>query len=315
METRASYVLIGAFTLLVFLGAFAFALWIGKVSLEREWTYYDIVFKEAVSGLSIGGAVQYNGIQVGEVRKLSLAPDDPREVIAHVRLAGDTPVKTDTKARLTLLGITGVTVIQLSGGTPTAPRLLPQGGETVARIVADESALQSLLASGQDVAISANDVLLRVGKLLSDENMRHVASALDHIDAVSSALATQRDELRSLIAQSGAAITQLKTTLARIDTLAGSTDRLVNGEARQSLEAAHAWLASAQRVTESANAILDRNRAPLAGFGDEGLAQVGPVLSELRQTLRSLRAITARLNDDPAAYLLGKQRVKEFTPK
>src|SRR5690349_15231345 len=172
METRASYVLIGAFTLLVFLGAFVFVLWIGKVSLDREWAYYDIVFKEAVTGLTVGGAVQYNGIQVGEVRKLSLAPDDPRQVIAHVRLNGDTPVKTDTRARLTLLGLTGVTVIQLSGGSPSAPRLLPQGAETTARIVADESALQSLLASGQDVATSANEVLLRVGKLLSDDNMQ-----------------------------------------------------------------------------------------------------------------------------------------------
>ena len=315
METRASYVLIGAFTLMVFLGAFAFALWIGKVSFEREWTYYDIVFKEAVTGLSVGGAVQYNGIQVGDVRKLSLAPDDPRQVIAHVRLAGDTPVKTDTSARLTLLGLTGVTVIQLSGGTPSAPRLLPQGGETVARIVADESALQSLLASGQDVAISANEVLLRVGELLSDENMRHVASALDHIDEVASTLAAQRDDLRSLIAQSSAASAQLKTTLSRIDRLAGSTDRLVNHEARQTLAAAHTWLASAQRVTESANAILEHNRAPLARFSDEGLTQVGPMLTELRQTLRSLRAIAARLQDDPATYLLGQQRVKEFTPK
>src|SRR5579859_895805 len=126
METRASYVLIGAFTLCVFVAAFVFVLWIGKVSLDREWSYYDVVFKEAVTGLSIGGAVQYNGIQVGEVRKLSLDPDDPREVIAHVRLNGDTPVKTDTHARLTLLGLTGVTVIQLSGGSPAAARLLPK---------------------------------------------------------------------------------------------------------------------------------------------------------------------------------------------
>jgi len=59
METRASYVLIGAFTLCVFVAAFVFVLWIGKVSLDREWSYYDIVFKEAVTGLTVGGAVQH----------------------------------------------------------------------------------------------------------------------------------------------------------------------------------------------------------------------------------------------------------------
>lgn len=314
METRASYVLIGTFTLLVFLGAFVFVLWIGRVSLDREWNYYDIVFNEAVTGLSVGGAVQYNGIQVGEVRKLSLAPEDPRQVIARVRLNGETPVKTDTKAKLTLLGITGVTVIQLSGGTPAAPRLLPKPGESIASIVAEESALQSLLASGQDVATGANDVLLRVGKLLSDENIRHVTSALDHIDVVTATLAEQREDLAALIAQLRAASDGLKATLGRIDTLAKSTDRLVNREALQTVNAARAWLVSAQHVVDTADSILEQNRRPIARF-DEGLAQVGPMLSELRQTLQSLRFITSRLKEDPAGYLLGQERLKEFEPK
>ena len=315
METRASYVLIGAFTLLVFLGAFLFVLWIGKVSLEREWTYYDIVFNEAVTGLTVGGAVQYNGIQVGEVRKLSLAPDDPREVIAHVRLNGDTPVKTDTHARLTLLGITGVTVIQLSGGSPRAERLVPKPGETAARIVADESALQSLLASGQDVAMSANDVLMRVGRLLSDDNVRHIANSLENIDQVTGALAAQRDELRTLVAQLASASKNLDATLRHIDGLATTTHRVVDTQARRTLVLANAWLESAQRVVETANAILDRNREPLARFGDDTLVQVGPAIVELRETLRALRAITQRLEEDPAAYVLGRERIKEFTPK
>ena len=315
METRASYVLIGAFTLVVFISAFTFVLWIGKVSLDREWDYYDIVFKEAVTGLSVGGAVQYNGIQVGEVRKLSLAPNDPRQVIAHVRLNGDTPVRTDTKARLTLLGLTGVTVIQLSGGTPAAPRLLPAPGETVPRLVADESALQGLLASGQDIAVSANDVLVRVNKLLSDDNMNHVASALTHIDEVAGELADQRMKLRTLVAQLNTAGSQLKGTLNRIDTLAISGDRLINHESRQTLESAQAWLQSAQRVTDTANAVLEQNRESIDSFGNDGLAQLGPTLGELRLTLQSLRTVTSRLQNDPTGYVFGGERVKEFQPK
>ena len=315
METRASYVLIGAFTLCIFVASFVFALWIGKVSLDREWNYYDIVFKEAVTGLTVGGAVQYNGIQVGEVRKLSLAPDDPREVIAHVRLSGDTPVKTDTHAHLTLLGLTGVTVIQLSGGSPAAPRLQPKPDAMPPRIIADESALQSLLASGQDVATSANDVLLRVGRLLSDDNMTHIASTLEHVDQIADALAEQRDELHSLIKQLNAASAQLKPALQKIDALAGSTQHIVDKDLRQTIEAAHAWLASAQHATDVLNVVLEKNRDPMERFGDDALTQVGPALSELRQSLQSLRGITEKLQQDPARYLLGNERVKEFTPK
>lgn len=315
METRASYVLIGAFTLLAFLSAFSFVLWIGKLSLEREWDYYDIVFKEAVTGLTVGGAVQYNGVQVGEVRKLSLAPDDPRQAIAHVRLNGDTPVKTDTRAKLALLGLTGVAIIQLSDGTPAAPRLAARSGETVPRIIADESAMQTLMSSGQDVAISANEVLVRVSRLLSEENMQHVTAALEHIDQVTAAFADQRADLRTLITQLSASSSQLRSSLNKIDTLTVSTDRLVNHQAAQLIDSARAWLESAQKATDTANLILEQNRGPIAAFSNEGLAQMGPTLAELRATLQTLRGITTRMQNDPAAYLLGRQQPKEFVPQ
>lgn len=314
METRASYVLIGTFTLVVFLGAFIFVLWIGKLSLDREWDYYDIVFKEAVTGLSVGGVVQYNGIQVGEVRKLSLAPNDPRQVIVQVRLHGDTPVKTDTKARLALVGITGVTVVQLSGGSPSAPRLVSKPGEPAPRIIAEESALQSLLASGQDIATSTNEVLARVGKLLSDENMAHVASTLEHIDQVAATIAGQREDLRNLIAQLSSTSSQLKRSLRQFDTLTASANNVINHQTRTLIDTANAWLDSAQRVTDNANKILEQNRAPIAD-SSRGLTQIGPTMSELRATLQSLRAITTRLQNDPAAYVLGREQPKEFVPQ
>ena len=42
-----------------------------------------------------------------------------------VDVAGRTPVKTDTKARLELQGLTGVAAIALTGGAETTPALVP----------------------------------------------------------------------------------------------------------------------------------------------------------------------------------------------
>ena len=125
----------------------------------------------------------------------------------------------------------------------------------------------------------------------------------------------QRADLRTMISQLSAASSQLKGTLDKLDSLAVSTNRLVNQQTRQLIESAHALLASAQRATDNANAILEQNRAPLANFSSEGLAQVGPTLVELRSTLQALRALTERLQTDPAAYLLGREQPKEFVPQ
>ena len=84
METKANYVLIGAFTIVIAAALLLFGLWAAKYSSERSWQEYQVVFREAVTGLSVGSPVQYNGIAVGSITKLSLAPNDPRQVVARI---------------------------------------------------------------------------------------------------------------------------------------------------------------------------------------------------------------------------------------
>ncbi len=87
METRAHHVIIGLFTLVVGAGALLFALWLGKSNLDSSYDNYEIVFHEAVTGLSNGSPVQFNGIKVGEVTRLRLDDADPSKVLATIRVA------------------------------------------------------------------------------------------------------------------------------------------------------------------------------------------------------------------------------------
>ena len=54
METRANYILIGAFTIAGILGALGFFLWLAKFEVSRQYAYYDVLF-DNVSGLSAAG--------------------------------------------------------------------------------------------------------------------------------------------------------------------------------------------------------------------------------------------------------------------
>jgi len=297
LETRASHVLIGAFSFVALVLAFLFVLWLGKLSLDREWDDYDIVFKEAVIGLSVGGAVQYNGIQVGDVRKLKLDPSNPSEVIALVRVAGDTPIKTDTHAKLTFTGLTGVAVIQLTGGSPASPPLVAADGQTRPTIVADESALQKFMSSSEGIVTNVNDLLLRLSLLLNQENVDKVAAALDHIEKVSGSVASKRDDLGEAIANINEASRTLTTTLA---------------QTKEALVSVRAALDSAKRFADGAYIVVEQNREAVASFSNEGLVQVGPTLAELRATLRDLQRVTNRLAEDPGGFLLGGDQPREY---
>ncbi|MGH8191307.1 MAG: MlaD family protein, partial [Rhodanobacteraceae bacterium] len=214
METRAHHILIGAFTLVVVALVVLFALWLGKTSLNRQFHYYNIVFTEAVTGLSKGSPVQYNGIQVGEVSQLKLDPQDPRKVIARIQVAADTPIKMDTVAKLGLLGLTGVAFVQLSGGAPGSPPLMPSPSDPVPSIQSESSALTKLLASGTDIVTSVNGMVDRVSRLLSRQNIDRINHVLENIDATTSTLAGERDDLRTLGKQAAAATIELNQTLA-----------------------------------------------------------------------------------------------------
>ena len=306
METKAHHVLIGAFTLVVIAAAVVFALWLARTSVNRQYHYYDIVFMESVTGLSKGGAVQYNGIQVGEVSQLKLDPRDPRKVIARIRVASDTPVKIDTHAKLGLLGLTGVAFIQLTGGKPDSPLLLPTPDNPVPKIQSESSALSQLLNSGADIVTTLNGILAKADSLLSQENIDRINRTLAHLDQTMGAVADERDDIRTLLQQATAASKELNETLH-------STNALVNNQGKATLDSARAALASLQHTSETLDKLLAENRGSLQS-GLEGVSQLGPALRELRGTLRDIRGLTQKLQGNPAGYLLGRDKPKEFDP-
>jgi phospholipid/cholesterol/gamma-HCH transport system substrate-binding protein len=322
METRASHFLIGAFTLVVMVCAFLFVLWLSKLTLDREFSDYEIVFTEAITGLSVGGAVQYNGIQIGEVRQLYLAPDDPSQVIARVRVAAIAPIKTDTRARLSITGLTGVAVIQLSGGSREAPMLRPGPTQEVAQIIAEESALQRLLAGGEDVMINLNDAIVRVTALLSADNVDRVTHTLENIENISATLANKEEDIDRLftdLAESGSAIRrtlqETEALIIRLESVAANADRLLGEDTRELLVSSRDTVESIRRLSVNLDGLLAENRDAISSFSNQSLGQIAPALAELRSLLRELTRVAERIDEDPGAFFGGQDKPQEFRPQ
>lgn len=307
METKANYVLIGAFTILVTVFGLLFALWAAKYSADKSFQEYYVIFNEPVTGLTEGGSVQYNGIQVGTIEELSLNPRDPRQVRARLKLEARAPVKVDTKAKLSQAGITGSPFIQLTGGSPNAPRLAARAPDEIPVILTEPSALQN-------IADTASKLVERVDKLLSEENIRHIDRTLTNIENMTAALGGedgQKEDLRALIVNARAATEQLNATLKTANSAVDNVDR----ELPALLRKLDGTLSRLDSAAGGADAILNENRGAIQSFANDGLAQLGPTLGELRSLIRDLRRVTDRLEGSPARYLLGRDAPKEFTPE
>ena len=124
METRANYVLIGAFTLAAVVGAFLFVMWIAGYGSSGSHRSYQVVFNGSVSGLSNGANVSFNGIKVGEVTHLTFSRSDPHQVVADIDVNADAPIDRNTRARLETQGLTGGAVVALLGGATAGSALV-----------------------------------------------------------------------------------------------------------------------------------------------------------------------------------------------
>ena len=312
METRAHHVLIGLFTVIVVTAALLFGLWLAKSSVDTEFKDYEVVFNEAVSGLSKGSSVQYSGIKVGDVISLRLDPKDPRRVLARIRLAGDTPVKEDTQAKLALTGVTGTSIIQLSGGTPQSPTLKGKDGH-LPTIVASPSPIARLLNDSEDLMAGVSTLMHNANLMFSTENIERISNTLEHLEQTTGTIADQRGDIRQAMQQLASVGKQANNMLEQTTTLMRNANGLLNEHGKEALGSAEQAMKSLQESSATLNKLISANQDSL-NSGMQGLNGLGPAVREMRETLSSLRVITKRLEADPSGYLLGSDKTKEFTP-
>ncbi|HEF4761378.1 TPA: MCE family protein [Pseudomonas putida] len=312
METRAHHVLIGLFTVIVVAGALLFGLWLAKSSVDTEFKDYEVVFNEAVSGLSNGSSVQYSGIKVGDVVSLRLDPEDPRRVLARIRLAGDTPVKEDTQAKLALTGVTGTSIIQLSGGTPQSPTLKGKGGKLPV-IVASPSPIARLINDSNDLMSGVNTLMQNANLMFSTENIERISKTLEHIEQTTGTIADQREDIRQAMQQLASVGKQAGIMLEQTSALMRNANGLLNEHGKQMVGSAQQAMKSLEQSSATINKLITANQDSL-NSGLQGLNGLAPAVRELRETLTSLRTISRRLEADPSGYLLGSDKHKEFTP-
>ena len=176
METDDKHYFFEGLFIIVFTiaGALLFA-WFGTFE-HRDDVLYRIRFSESVTGLAVGEPVKYRGVDVGTVKTMRIDPEDPRLVQVDVKIRKDTPITTETKATLTMKGITGSMSVELTGSSPNAKSLIsatPPGEVPV--IPSEKSKLSSffddlpkVMKKFSGIESQAQKVLTDVGEITKD---------------------------------------------------------------------------------------------------------------------------------------------------
>src|SRR5271163_3361654 len=264
METRANYVVIGAFTLAAVVGAFLFVMWIAGYATPGGHRTYQVVFNGSVSGLSNGANVLFNGIKVGEVTHLTFSRSDPHTVVADIDVSADAPIDRNTKARLETQGLTGAGVVALLGGSTSGPALVGENGQPAVIYAVQSMQLQDILDNVGALSIRATAVLDDAEKIITD-NSAPIHSAIENIDTFSKALADNASGVDAALKSVGEIGKQIGPLAARLQTLSDDADRLV-----QSIDTdqVRAIVDNVQSLSAKGVSVVDRADKLLADNSD-----------------------------------------------
>lgn len=314
MEIRANYVLIGIFSIACVFAAFLFVLLLAKQQFDLEYAYYEILFDGDVSGLSVGAEVRYNGISVGEVRTIKLHPDDPRKVSVIIQVGADTPVREDSVAYLEAQLLTGVSIVQITGGSPDSPMLVAKAGERYPILKSGKSGLQELFTGAPDLIAKANILVERLAAIVDAENRASITETLKNIETLTATFADNSDELDTILDNLAAASGDIASLVKRLDTLAGTANDLLDDDARVLIAEASQAARNFATLAEDLDNVVIENEEAISDFSKQGLAQLGRLVTEARQLVSTLDRVATRLESDPAAFFFGNQAA-EFEPR
>ncbi len=295
METRARYILVGAFTLLSLVAALGFILWLAKVQIDRTFAQYDILF-DNVSGLGQGSPVYYNGIDVGDVLNIAMDLENPTLVRVRIEIYASTPVRMDTMATLASQGVTGVSYVALEGGSPQSERLEVIPPNIVAVIPSKPSVVQGLITDAPDLLAEAIALMRDIRGFTTEENTKAIASILKNVESATARIDTMATRTETVMISAEA-------TLARLDAVlieAKTTFESGNSVIEQDLPALVADLRSAARD-------IGQTAAGLEEFARTGLPAFGALASEARGVVAGIGALAERIGNDPGRFLLGTQ--------
>ncbi|SHM16983.1 MlaD family protein [Roseibium suaedae] len=226
METRANYIIIGAFMLATLIGAFGFVYWLAATAESRENLFLKIVFPAPVTGLPVGGQVLFNGIKIGDVRSLDFDPTNPKVVVATVRVKPSTPLRTDTTASLNFTGLTGVAYVDLNGGSQSAPLLLDPEADTIPVIKADRSLYDDITGGVRDALKKADSTMDTIDVFLKT-NSPTVTRTLENVETFSNALASNSDGVKDFMGSIGKASDAFTSLAGRMETLVQEGERIL----------------------------------------------------------------------------------------
>jgi len=298
-----------------------FIILVGGKYLKQKDVYYIVYRDVSITGLEPGAAVKLNGVPVGRVTGLSVKT--AATVKVTLEITHKTPIKTDTKAILNFIGVTGLKYVELIGGTDAAPALPPGG-----TIKAGQSLIDALSGQANAIVAKLELAINNINAMTGPENNRALNNALVSIGGVSAQLDTLfqfvRPDLVHALTIMDSVMIQVYSTTRKADTAVSNLNGLLRSDDLKST------LSNTRKITDTVRTQLDsikiveltrnidtlvRNTNTTVTHYDllvvRGRDDILKALRSLEEALENLREATDIIRENPSVLIRGRPTSSE----
>lgn len=308
MARKTSQFMIGLFVIIGVLIGLIAIIWLGASKYFEKGGVYVTYFNESVQGLQVDSTVKYQGVDVGRVVKIRVAPDNTLiEVIMKIHLRGK--LERDYVAQLKSVGITGIVFIELDRKDPAEPDLSPKlsFASEYPIIASKPSEIKQILSGVQEVlenlkkidtkgisegivstVANLNQVITRVDNILVEKKVDEIIVEIKNtVIKIQNLVSNIEGEVQALnLAKTGA---HLENATARVEKI------VTSGEIEATLKEAKETIGKLNEWVER----LDQRSLTVTN-------DVKVITENLKRSSESLELLLERVYASPSDLLFGQ---------
>ena len=281
---------------------------------EAGDTYFINFRKTSVSGLLLGSAVRYQGVEIGKVTRIQVNRADLDSILVYIKVQKGFPIKRDTKAVLAQALLTGVRSVDLSGGSRDSVRL-ESGGE----IQMEHGMWDQVGDIVTNVATAANSF----NNLLSKENRDRITHFLEKVDEssemLSQVLAAKRGKLESTfdnVAKASDEFASVTENLNKISANVSDLSKKLAASSETAIDNISKRFSDQEMglLIRDLRAFLDTTSTSFKRIEGSLLAQQDDLklaIRNLGDAMDNLSRLTRELSEDPTALIRARKDKKK----
>lgn len=300
MEHKFNYSIVGIFVLGFLACLIALIIWLSSGFEKVNTIEYQVITSESVSGLSVNSSIDYRGVTVGKVAKITLDHNDPRFVTVLLNIDVGTPIKKDTKAVLMSRGITGIVNVSLTGGTQHAADLLPTSADPIPTIPNGPSLSRRLDEALDNITHSLTELSKKMGSILTTQNIDNFSSILQNTQEFTGDLATIGSKINTFAERATTTLDSIEPEIKEAAAAFNNFSQHVQSSTEQ-----------LEKIMTNVNGTLDTAKTTLNtwdSLGQETNGSVQNIFPTLENALYNFSLLMQELEAKPNAILLGKPK-------